>query len=546
MVTVDDIKRLNSELETAVVGQIGYHSQMELMKTYYLRSAFYQPKAGQNLSRDDPSANLLRVFADKNIGYTCEFPTLKIPTTGATPEIRQAASAREKILYAVWRKSGGGLLQRRWSEDATLSSVAVAETGFDLKKRCAWVQRYDPRYCYWQISNDNEPRVIAFWVVYPITKDEAFKRYGVTPTSDPLGVVARTDKALHHIDGKEWFTYAMRKDGETRTVWIGDKMVQEPHQHLQGGIGVHLCMPFPDPENNDRGSFYLEPMVPLQAELNDVIKRRAKIVRRLSSPVVYSRGLMGKKLDEVEAQLAKPGGGFLPLTQQGELGLLQVNDTKMLDEHEKDIIDHMMKLSGFAAAAFGESVGANTSGDALGMYFTPIQKHIDKQNIHWIAFYEGINADILRLYEQFGKIGETFSLSGYAPRGMMVPVKDSEGNMRNEYQRGMFDLQFDKTVIGGSHTSVVIPKNPTPKNDLELKRIAIEGVTQKFFSRVTGYEQFDILSPEDEIELLKAEQAEPLIAPDTANTLLQAQQPAAIPSAPPAAGQTPDVAPTGA
>jgi hypothetical protein len=534
-VTIDDIKRLNTELEGAVLNLTGYHGQMELMRQAYLKSTFYPPLAGQPPSQNDAKTNLLQVFADKNIGYTCEFPTIKVPTTGATPEMRKAASIREKILYAVWRKSNGALLWRRWADDATLSSLAIAETGFDLKNRCAWVKRYDPRYCYWQISNDAEPRVLAFWVVYPITKDEAFKTYGVEPTSDPLSGLVASDKTLAHIDGKEWFTFAMRKDGETRVAWIGNKIVEQPHKHMQGGIGIHVAMPFPDVENNDRGAFYIEPLIPYQCELNDTFKRRGKIVRRMSAPVVYARGLMGRKLDEVEGQLAKPGGGFVPLSTNGELGLLQVSDTKMLDEHEQKILDHMMKVSGFSGAAFGEAVGANTSGDALGMYFTPTQKHIDKQMISWKAFGEAINADILRLYDTFAKVGETFSLSGYSPRGTIMPVTDDAGNSSMQYQRGMFEIEFDKSVIGGSYTSVVIPPTVTPRNQLEEKRLAMQGVRDKFYSRTTAYEDFDILSPEDEIELLKQEQAEPLLAPDTTSQLLQAQQQAQQPTAPAAA-----------
>jgi hypothetical protein len=523
VISLSDIEALNSELEDAVVNLTSYHSEMNQYLNFYEKSAFYPAKAGEAPNHYDPETNLLATFADKNIDYTCAFPNIKVPTTGADPTARQAASTREKILYAVWRKSNGDILARDFAEDGTLFSMAIAETGFDLKNRCAWIRRHDPRHCYWQYSNDSDNHVIAFWIVYPITKDEAFRRYGVQPTADPLSGVAKTEEMLQHIDGKDWFTFATRIDESTRTVWIGNRLVEEPHQHMKGSIGVHIAIPFRDKKHTDRGKFYVKRLVPLQAELNDTFKRRGRIVRRMSSPVIYGRGLMGRKFDEVEAQLAKSGGGFVPLTQNGELGILQVSDTKMLDEHEQRVIYHMMKRSGFSEASFGESVGANTSGDALGMYFTPSEKHIAKQNIAWKSFYESINADILRLYDKFGKINEQFKLSGYAPSGTLLPMIDDYGIQTMKYQRGTFDITFTREVIAGNYTSVVIPAPTTPKNEIEEQRLAVQSVTQKFMSRTTAYEKFGILSPEDELALLEQEQSSPLLNPDGTNTILNAQ-----------------------
>jgi hypothetical protein len=71
-------------------------------------------------------------------------------------------------------------------DDTTVMSVAVAETGFDLDKRCAFVKRYDPRYVYWQLSNDNDRRVIAFWAVFPITEEECEKNMALNQLAESL------------------------------------------------------------------------------------------------------------------------------------------------------------------------------------------------------------------------------------------------------------------------------------------------------------------------------------------------------------------------
>lgn len=530
-----DLSKLNKELEDVITNNTNYHASMDQSRNFYLYSAFYPSKSGQRRNTTDLSNNLLRVYADKNIHFTSAFPTIKVPTTGATADQRQAASIREKILLGVWRKSGGRNLQRKWAYDGTIFSAAVAETGFDIENRCAFVRRYDPRYCYWQISNGNDRRVTAFWAVYPITADEALERYGVQPTTQPISTSALADTFLKQIDGKDWFLMAIRWDEKLRIAWVGDKLIEEPHDHMMGGIPIDLCMPFEDGDAKGRGAFYLNPMVNLQANLNLTLQRRDNIVSRMSSPVIWGRGIISKQLDDVKNGMKN--GGFIGLKQGGELGLLQLNDVKLLNEHAADLREDMMRVSGFSQAAMGELAGANTSGDALGMYFTPTQRHIENQNVAWVSFYEGINAKILRLYEKFAKTGEQFSIAGYSTRGTVLPMADKEDRMG--YQRGAFDIVFDKSVIGGNYNSTVEMNSITPKNELEEKRLVVEAMTQKAISRTTGFEMMGIESPEDELALLTQEQQEPALNPQgmqqiaaAANSLQQPTDPAAAPTSP--------------
>lgn len=513
----------NQELEKVMNDSVSWKNEMDQYREFYQYSAMYPRKNGESKQKNELRSNMLRVFADKNIHYTSPMPLFKVPTTGATPEQRQAAAIREKIIYGVHRASGTDYLQTLWAFDTTVQSVAVAETVFDLKKRCMKVRRYDPRFVFWQYSNDNERRVVAFWAVFPITKDEAQKRYGVTPTMSVIDPTNIKTESLSRIDGKDWFLMAIRWDETTRVAWVGDVFIEQPHNHLMDGIPVDICMPFYDGNTNHRGAFYLEPLVPLQAELNETLRQKASIVRRLANPVIWGRGIVNRQFDETKRALAKPGGGFVGLKQNGELGVLQISDTKMLQEHQDDILAQMMRAAGFGAAAFGESVGANTSGDALSMYFNPTQRSIDHQNVSWIAFYQSINAKILRGYEKFSKTGEKFQLAGYAPSGTLAPIKDAEGEYgENKYTNGGFDVTFDKTVIDGNYTNIVIPKAATPKDELANRRLLMEAVKQGVISRTTAYEEWGILSPEDELALLRAEQEDPALNPQGVSQVMQA------------------------
>lgn len=520
-----DLTKLNQELDAALVNASQYHSDMDRYLNFYLDSAFYASKTGAARSNKDISSNLLRVFADKNIHFTSAFPTIKVPTTGATPEQRQAASLREKILTSVWRKSNGRMLQRRWAKDATLLSIAVAETGFDIENRCAFVKRYDPRYCFWQLSNGNEKRVTAFWSVVPITADEAYAKYGVRPTSNGgLSSFGMTNTFLKQIDGKDWFLQAIRWDDKIRTAWIGDVLVEEPHEHMMGSIPIDISTPFDDLDPKGYGAFYLEPMISTQANLNLTIERRDNLVARYAHPVTYGKGIVSKQLDDIKQGMKN--GGFVGLKTNGELGILQIKEIGILNDHEKALRDDMLRLSGFSAAAMGELAGANTSGDALGMYFTPTQRHIENQNISWVAFYESINTKILRLTETFAKTGEMFTVAGYSASGTLLPMADDPTKM--QYQRGGFSETFDaRQVIDGNYHSIVIMNAITPKNEIEEKRLVMDMMTQKVLSRTTGFEMIGIESPEDELALLQQEQSEPALNPQGMQQLVQAAQTAA-------------------
>lgn len=512
---LNNIQDLNDELEKAMINFAGFHDHMHNSRLFYKNSAFYERTAGDKPDKNNIYQNLLKVFADKNIEYTSNFPQIKVPTTGADPVQRQAASIREKIVYATHRDNGTALLHKKFAYDATIFSIAIAETTFDFKNRCVRIKRYNPRKVFWKLSNENERRVGAFWAVYAITAEEAEKTYGVRPKNDMISAHVR-QKFNRAIDGQDWFTMAIRWDDKTRVKWVGDQFIEQPHNHMLGEIPIDLCAPLEDADDETHlPAFYLDPLIPLQAELNDSFYRRSRIVRRTSSPVLWVRGIpAGKRLDDVKAQMAQEGGGTIGLTGNGEAGLLQVSETKALNDHEDRIVVAMTRLSGFGNASFGESVGANTSGDALGMYFNATQRKIENQNIDWIAFYEGINAKILKYYDRLLKTGEQKQLASYSPAGTLMAIQDKDGTTKYETDRGGFDVSFSKDVIDGNYTTVVIPPSTTPKNAIEEKRLAIEAVSNKFMSRTTAYEMWGLLSPEDELALVKQEQMDPGLNPD--------------------------------
>lgn len=513
-------QKLDDELSEVMRDFTSYHNEMASMVDFYRHSAYFAPKAGESRQKSSLRTNYLRVFADKNIHYTSPFPTIKVPTTGADPVQRQAASVREKILYATHRASNTPMLQALWAFDATVKSCAIAETRYDPKLKRVVVKRYDPKFTFWQRSNDAENRVLAFWAVFPITAKDCQDRYGKTPKKTSIDISQIDNDVLNRVDGSEWFLLAIKVTEKTRTVWCGDVMIEEQHNHQQGDVSFDICVPFFDGATDMRGGFYLSQLVPLQAEINETMKQRANIVRRLANPVIWGRGIINRQFDEVKRGLRTGGGGFVGLKQGGELGILQVSDTNMLDNHQNQLLQDMMRQAGFGAAAFGEAGGANTSGDALSMVFNPTQRLIDHQNIQWAAFYEAINAKILRLYDKFGKGGRKFQLAGFSPSGTILV--DDDG--KRSYQNGGFDVEFDSSAIDGNYTSLAIFRPATPRDELAYKRLLMEAVKQSVISRTTAYEDWGILSPEDELALLSQEQQDPALNPQGVANLMKGAQ----------------------
>lgn len=515
-----------SELEEVVKNFHQYHGEMQQYKNFYKYSSFFPVMPGEIPIDQRPKRNLLKAFAQKNILYTSGFPKINVPAGGSDPTTRQYAAARERICYAAWDYSGGALLQAKWAFDTTIYSAAIAETVVDLKTRRVYVKRHSPKRCYWQLGNvGGKMEVIAFWAVSAISSKACKKKYGRVPTSDPIATSVNEDDTFQTIDGQEWFTEVYRWDAKTRTHFVGNEMIEPQHNTLLGCIPIDICMPFnDDDEDGNKGAFYLEDLIIPQAELNDVIYRRRRVVRRSSDPTTWARGIGDEAILKYQESQHQGSGGFLAVGKDGEVGILQLQDTKMLNETKQDIINDMQMLAGFGPAAWGTSEGANTSGDAINMRFAPTQKHVDGQNIHWVSFYKSVNAKILKGYDVMLTPEERIKLDGHIPYGAMIPVETEEGDYKDVYHKGGFSIEFGREVISGQYASV--PKMPdiTPKNEIEYKRLVFEAVNNKFISRTTGFEKWEIDDPEQELEMLKAEQSEPLLAPDVAEKILSRAQ----------------------
>lgn len=506
MINLKSRSEVSDEFEDVLISFVDHHDNMDKYKTYYDSSAVYESKAGGQRQNSDLVANLLKTFADKNTFYTSQLPSFKVAPEAADLIARESADIREKTLYATHRENNTGLKQKDWAFDGTIRSQAVEETYYDFDTRSVKINRYDPRYVYFQYADDNSNKMLAAWVAFPVTKSFIKRRYGKDVkdgTVDPNQI----SNSMTRLDNQEYVLMIKRWDDKTKTVLAGDTFIEEAHPHGLDVNPLGICFPFTNGSDKRLGDFYLRQLVPLQAEFNETLRRRANIVRKLGNPLVWSRGMVSRQFEEVKKAL-RGDGGFVGLKGQGELGLLQIPETQMIDNHLAELFQRMKDLGGFPTATFGEVVGSNTSGDALGMYFTPTIRAIEDQQIAWRSFYEVMNWKILALYDRFLMIDERKQLTGYTPTGGQ--------------NQGGFNTTLTREHINGNYNSEVIFKSSAPKDEIAYKRLLMEMVNSGVISRTTAYEEMGLLSPQDELDLLEKEQSNPALNPEGMAQLMSA------------------------
>lgn len=512
-INVNSPAQLKHEFESMQLTFNSLHDDMQSYLDGYMYNFYYAPKP--NMTRKTNGVNLSQLFADKLWQHTSEFPKISVPHSA---EDAENAELREKIVLATHQRNGTDSLWSDWTFDGAVMSTAIARTVFNVKKRCVEISRHDPRRCYWQKSDTGNGEVLVFWTATPMSRSAIRLKYGVEVNGgEGMTYDTLSDGEQIPLDTEDYFLVVTRDDHETSVEFVGSQLLKKPYKHLQGGIPVDIAMPYKIASYNAMPTFYMAKFKDLAAEFNELWRRRGNVVRKLGNPLVYGRGIYKNTEQEVKAQLATDGG-FVPLKENGDLGLLTIPETKMIDTALADCFQRMKDMAGFPTATFGEVVGANTSGDALGMYFTPTQKMVGHFNKSYKTFLQGINAKILRSYEVFAKIDEQFSLTGFMPHGNFRTTTDG----KTGYDKGLgFNMTFTKENIANNYMTVVTPSSVTPKDDIGYKRFILDSVTNKFLSRRTGLDEIGILSPEDEFKQLQEEQQDPMLNPEGATALKQ-------------------------
>ena len=516
------IKDLEDRFNGAYNNQYNNRADMTRYLDYYMTSVFYEPKKGEKFSRNQVPVNLMAIFADKNIHFSCGFPEINVPTIGADPVSREKANLAEKLIQSVFKQSLGDSMQKRFAQDGTLKSMAVAVTKFNFKTRQVSVRRYDPRYCFFTRSNKSDEAISDLFIAFPVTAEEVFASYGLKPKGGSIDPFKYSDDGgIDPLDNQEWFMQVIALDDQVRCVWVGDTFVEPPHRHLMGGIPADICIPLPDPRVSLKGDFFLRKLIPLQAEINQAFKTRAGIVRKMGSPAIYVKGLYSRQLEEVLRAL-QGDGGLIGLKGQGELGILAPPETTMIDNHIADLIVQMMRIAGYGSASFGEATGANTSGDAYGMLFAPTTRSVDYQNVSWRQFYAGICSKILYCFERFYGDNEPIKLESYRPLNTLLGNSGTENPaLDNLVAINNGSAVFTKSAIAGIRNVTIKMPNIQPVNQIAQDRLTYEMMTTNTISRTTGFTRLRIESPEDELRLLEVEMSNPALNPDGMSRLLK-------------------------
>lgn len=507
---------LQSEFDAVRLEMNDYHEQMQFFAEAYEDNVFYR-SAPNSLSRDRIGVNLLQAFADKNWFYLSKFPKINVP---ALPDNREAASRTEKLLYANHELNESDSLWGQLTFDGTVMSAAVVMTDVDYKKRRVRYFRVDPRRAYWTTSDLQGSEIEVFWYAIPMRKSTIKRKYGVdVEGSGAEGLDYWKDYdhvSTSNITDDPYYLVITRVDHETMTRWCGDKFLMTSHKHMLGCLPVDVALPLRLASNDYRGDFFLRRLKELQAQFNDAWRQRTNIVKRLGNPAVWGRNVNNNQLETVKGGLSMDGG-FIGLKENGELGILTIPETAMIDKHLNELYARMQDIAGFPPATFGMVAGANTSGDALGLYYQPTTRQIDHQNKAYKMLLQNMNKKTLLLYRGMLQIGETIEIEAYTPK-----IRKYAQNGELVDNEAVYGDVFRKEDIV-TLKNIVTTEAVTPKDDIAYKRLMSDMMRDGNISKTTGLDEMGFLSPQDEIDLLAAEQSDPSLNPHGQSELLSAQ-----------------------
>lgn len=515
MVNLKSPTELQLEFERINKDFSGYHGDMTFHLDAY-KNSIYWPQRPNAPKRKQTGVNFLQVFADKLWFYLQPFPKISVPPCA---EDKEQAGKREKLILSTHDRNSSEVTWNKQAFDAVHFSCIITHIDYDFRSNFVDVKRVDPRRAIWQKADGNGNEVETFWFVEPMTKTAIKAKYGVTPTGSSMSAALLTDYEVQPMDGEDYYAVITRVGRDTQVKWVGDKLLQQPHQHLMGAHPVVLSFPLPIASYDMRGDFYLRRLLSLQADFNELWQQRMSVVRKLGNPTVWGRNIRQKQFGPVKDAM-NLDGGFVGLADGGELGILTIPETSMIDVALMDTFARMKDVAGFPTATFGEVAGANTSGDALGMYFQPTTRMIDNFNTairnHWVK----VNALILRAYDTYLPMGQTVKLHGTVPKGTTTV---NQQGMAVPVSGGYYD-EVDKSVIMGNYHNVVTMNPAAPKDEQAYKKLVLDAATQGIISKTTFYDEWGFLSPEDQMNLLMTENQNPAAAPDAILKQAQAYQ----------------------
>lgn len=515
-VNLKSIESLQKEFNDIRVEMDSYHDYQQTCLEAYETNIYFKPKPNSP-AREKVGVNLLQAFADKNWFYLSSFPKISVP---AMPENREASSKVEKILYATHDLNQSELLWSQFTFDSTIMSCAINFTDVDYVKRRVTYQRIDPRRAYWTTSDLMGSEIEVFWSAIPMRKSAIQRKYGV----DVSGTAAEDIDFWRDYDQVDLTNYTedpyylviTRADHDTLTRWCGDKFLMTSHKHMLGFMPVDIALPLKTASVQYRGDFFLRRLMSLQAQFNEAWRQRLNIVNRVGAPAIWGRNINNKQLQDVKDGLAMDGG-FIGLKENGELGILTIPETAMIDKTLNDIFSQMMNITGFPAATFGNVAGANTSGDALGMYYQPTTRQIEHQNKSFRLFLQSINRKTLLLYKSMLKPDESLTIEAFVPRPKKLAL-----NGELVSSTASFDDTFTRDDIITTK-NIVTTDSVTPKDDIAYKRLMYDMARDGVISKTTALDEIGFLSPQDEMDLLESETSNPRINPQGMSQLLTAQ-----------------------
>jgi hypothetical protein len=470
-------------------------------------------------------------------------PRVPSPTASVSPE-SEAANRREKFLMALWpqlmrawgdvemnaSKKSFGVLQVLWAPEGGQPEEVKVGKGEDQTTRKQYTsspfkfRSINPKYFYPVYKTFDKPN--DFICVYRYDPSRLVadleEIYGVILAPVAMPMLGEIIGASSTADLIEYWTkdvYALiaqttvlvrTQSGRRAPIDIEKTMytVLEWGPNNQGEIPFWVLENMradPDADPTDGGSISdLDDLFEINKHYNEIMSEEAEeIVTNIHRPLIYKGGEAGEHSADPNSFEFKPGA-TLPIANDEELGPLPwTAEPNMVQLHLDRTLESLKDLSFLGEAGFGR-VQSNVTGIGFKIALTPMEQILDLKLPLRTDLLQSVCAYLLKSFEEHANEG---SFRGW--------IQDQYGQFGIvELQAKDVDRQYFVTIDYG---------NLLPRDDYMHEQNEVYKFKTGAQSLFTTIENLGVDDAQKEIERIKDELQDPVLNPERAMLIKQAQ-----------------------
>jgi hypothetical protein len=285
-----------------------------------------------------------------------------------------------------------------------------------------------------------------------------------------------------------WDYWYRNDEGQVvNAILVQGRLVQGPDVHTELPVIPYIAIEHDHEPGSPEGISMVEGLIPIQMGLNRVLSHYAQIVAD-NSGTAYQ--ITGENADGVpeglvpsedEVIAAGPGNRIEPIQRSVQNFPME----SLIDRYW----DQAYKLTGIPEIAFGTLAGAETSGRAVAVQMASMANRMEP-----------------RRDRMYAALVQVLMIWGY-----MLKTKNPTIKIRGEDDE-MVDIKVGDFIEGFDNWRI-IPPEITPRDSIEYGQHVINLVQGRLLPLSEGMDRLGIESPEQMLDLIRAERSDPHLFP---------------------------------